>query len=115
MVARRTVWDLLPQRARRSAWAPPLRPAGPAHRPRSCRCASWTRRPRRGGERRFTTVSHWNKLLKGALVRHVLATGADEPDALAAFEHPEGYRYDPSLTEEAERRGSIVSMVRPAR
>ena len=59
-------------------------------------------------------MNHWNKLLKGALVRHVLATGADEPHALAAFTHPEGYRYDPSLTEVTKGR-TIVSMVRPVR
>jgi hypothetical protein len=72
-------------------------------------------RPRsRGAERSFTTVNHWNKLLKGAVVRHVLATGADEPDALAAFTHPEGYVYDRSLTDETSGR-TVVSMVRPPR
>ena len=61
----------------------------------------------------ISSVSHWNKLLKGALVRHILATGADEPEALAAFAHPQGYRYDPSLTEQAKDR-TVVSMVRPS-
>ncbi len=44
-------------------------------------------------------MSHWNKLLKGALVRHLAATGLDEVDGLAAFAHPLGYAYQPSLTE----------------
>ena len=63
-------------------------------------------------ERSFTTVNHWNKLLKGALVRYILETGADDPKALAKFRHPEGYRYDRSLTETTPA-GTVVSMVRP--
>jgi cytoplasmic iron level regulating protein YaaA (DUF328/UPF0246 family) len=66
------------------------------------------------GERTFTTVNHWNKLLKGALVRFILETGADDPKALAKFRHPEGYRYDRSLTETSPA-GTVVSMVRPVR
>jgi cytoplasmic iron level regulating protein YaaA (DUF328/UPF0246 family) len=115
MVGGRVVWDLLPNE-HEAAWAPPepgtAAPGAPTHvlsvrfldeRPRS-----------RGAERSFTTVNHWNKLLKGAVVRHVLATGADEPDALAAFTHPEGYVYDRSLTDETSGR-TVVSMVRPPR
>jgi hypothetical protein len=59
-------------------------------------------------------VNHWNKLLKGALVRFVLATGADEPDALSKFRHPEGYRYDRRLTATADGT-TTISMVRPVR
>lgn len=66
------------------------------------------------GERSFTTVNHWNKLLKGALVRFILETGADDPKALTKFKHPEGYRYDRTLTETFPT-GTVVSMVRPAR
>ncbi len=44
------------------------------------------------------TVSHWNKLLKGSLVRWLATTGATDVEALADFEHPQGYRYDPSAT-----------------
>jgi cytoplasmic iron level regulating protein YaaA (DUF328/UPF0246 family) len=68
----------------------------------------------KGQPRSFTTVNHWNKLLKGALVRFILETGADEPDALADFAHPEGYVYDTSLTEVTNGR-TIVAMVRPPR
>lgn len=112
VVAGRTVWDLLPNE-HRAAWAP-LEP-GERGAPRGILSVRFLDETTdRRGERRFTTVSHWNKLLKGALVRHVLATGADEPDALVRFEHPEGYVYDPSLTTEA---GGVVSvcLVRPAR
>ncbi len=114
-VGGRVVWDLLPNE-HEAAWAPPApgtaAPGAPAH---VLSVRFLDERPRaKGAERSFTTVNHWNKLLKGAVVRHVLATGADEPAALAAFTHPEGYDYDPSLTEEAGGR-TLVSMVRPPR
>lgn len=41
------------------------------------------------------TVSHWNKLLKGSIVRWLAETGATDPADLAGFEHPQGYRFDP--------------------
>lgn len=44
------------------------------------------------------TVSHWNKLLKGSLVRWIVTTGLTDVDALVEFEHPQGYRYDPAAT-----------------
>jgi uncharacterized protein len=115
LVEGRVVWNLLPLE-HDAAWAPPevgsTEPGAPAA-VLTVRFLDETT-GRKGAARSFTTVNHWNKLLKGALVRHVLATGADEPDALAAFEHPEGYGYDPSLTEQTKDR-TIVSMVRPAR
>jgi cytoplasmic iron level regulating protein YaaA (DUF328/UPF0246 family) len=40
------------------------------------------------------TVSHWNKLLKGSLVRWLLTEQPGEPEALGAFRHPLGYRLD---------------------
>jgi len=39
-------------------------------------------------------VSHWNKLLKGSLVRWLLAEQPAGPEALAGFRHPLGYRFD---------------------
>lgn len=111
----RVVWNLLPIE-HDAAWAPPEAGSAEPGAPSgvlSVRFLDETT-ARRGPARTFTTVNHWNKLLKGALVRHVLATGADEPDALATFEHPEGYAYDASLTEQAKGR-TIVSMVRPSR
>ncbi len=112
MVAGRVVWDLLPNE-HRAAWAPP-----PAGSERGAPAAIIAVRfldedPTRHGERQFTAVSHWNKLLKGALVRYVLGTQLREPDGLANFTHPRGYRYDPSLT--AERGGRVeLAMVRAA-
>jgi cytoplasmic iron level regulating protein YaaA (DUF328/UPF0246 family) len=115
LVDRRVVWNLLPIE-HDAAWDPPesgSAESGAPARVLTVRFLDETA-TRKGAPRTFTTVNHWNKLLKGALVRHVVATGADEPDSLVAFEHPEGYRYDPSLTEEAKGR-TIISMVRPAR
>jgi hypothetical protein len=40
------------------------------------------------------TVSHWNKLLKGSLVRWLLVARPTGPEALVGFEHPLGYRFD---------------------
>lgn len=45
------------------------------------------------------TVSHWNKLLKGSIVRWLVETGEREPRALADFEHPQGYRLDPDRSD----------------
>jgi hypothetical protein len=66
----------------------------------------------RSGTRQLIAVSHWNKLLKGALVRHLLATGLDDPAGLTAFEHPLGYRYRPDLTTSSEGV-TAVSLVAP--
>jgi uncharacterized protein len=55
-------------------------------------------------------VSHWNKLLKGALVRHIVATQLTGPEGLTAFRHPQGYRYRPDLTVEEGGR-VFVSLV----
>jgi uncharacterized protein len=99
----RVVWDLLPQE-HEAAW-----PVSDA--PRQRIRVRFLDEHGSGKERTLTTVSHWNKLLKGALVRHVVSTQLDEPAGLAEFRHPQGYRYRPDLTAvEAER--VVVSMVR---
>jgi cytoplasmic iron level regulating protein YaaA (DUF328/UPF0246 family) len=53
------------------------------------------------------TVSHWNKLLKGSLVRWLVTTGTTDVEALVDFDHPQGFRYDPSAT---VRDGRLVSL-----
>jgi uncharacterized protein len=45
------------------------------------------------------TVSHWNKLLKGSMVRWILTEGPADPEELRGFEHPLGYRFDPSASD----------------
>ena len=44
------------------------------------------------------TVSHWNKLLKGSLVRWLVGRSTTTVDDLATFDHPLGYRFDPTAT-----------------
>jgi cytoplasmic iron level regulating protein YaaA (DUF328/UPF0246 family) len=93
-----TVWDLLP-----NEHAAALSAGGPAGGSDGDSAAHrivvrFLDDVERDGERRLVTVSHWNKLLKGALVRHLVTTGADDHASLAAFTHPQGYAYRPELT-----------------
>lgn len=104
IVERRTVWDLLPQE-HRAAWP---HSDAPARRVR----AVFLNEERSGRTARFTTVSHWNKLLKGSLVRYIVAHQATTLDALARFCHPGGYEYRPEMTEE-DRGITTVAFVRP--
>ena len=85
-----TVWDLLPNE-HAAAWS-----GGRAAARRIV--VRFLDDVERDGRRRLVTVSHWNKLLKGALVRHLVDTGADDTSGLAAFSHPQGYTYRPELT-----------------
>lgn len=85
----RVVWNLLPNE-HDAAW----NPAEVPHRRRySVRFLE--RRP----DGSLVAVSHWNKFLKGALVRFLLEHPHAEVDELAAWEHPSGYRLDRELTE----------------
>jgi hypothetical protein len=84
----RTLWNLLPNE-HAAAWDPP---AG---------LAQITVRflePRADGS--LSAVSHWNKYLKGALVRYLLANPTAGPVDLKAWKHPSGFRLDPKLTEQ---------------
>lgn len=54
------------------------------------------------------TVSHWNKLLKGSLVRWLVGRAATTVDDLAGFDHPQGYRYDPAATDDAADRTAVT-------
>ncbi len=107
MLEGRVLWNLLPKE-HDNAWTCPTELTTRTMSVKFLDEAARTKRQPRS----FTTVNHWNKLLKGALVRFILETGADEPDALAGFAHPEGYVYDPSLTEVIDGR-TIIAMVRP--
>ena len=57
-------------------------------------CAPQRRVTFRFLDREGRTVSHWNKLLKGSLVRWLLTEQPAGPEALPAFDHPLGYRFD---------------------
>lgn len=102
-IGRRVVWDLLPGE-HRAAWSPTTEELARTIRVRFLDDVE------RNGSRSLVTVSHWNKLLKGSLVRFLLETGLDDPAGLVRFSHPQGYRYEPDLTV-ADGRGTDVSFV----
>lgn len=80
----RVVWDLLPNE-HAAAWSP-----GDV--------ALRRRVTVRFLDANGRTVSHWNKLLKGALVRHLLTERPAGPEELVAWQHPSGYRVDVSAS-----------------
>ncbi len=59
-------------------------------------------------DRNGRTVSHWNKLLKGSIVRWLAETGESDPEALATFEHPQGYRLDQRASVSDDRQSNLV-------
>ena len=97
--ARRAIWNLLPKE-HAAAWAPPPE------------LEQWTVRfLDRKGDGSLTTVSHDNKSLKGALIRHLAAHPDTTPRDLAGWKHPAGYRYAAKATE--TRVGvTVVSLIR---
>jgi len=50
-------------------------------------------------DRNGRTVSHWNKLLKGSIVRWLVEGGFPDPADLADLDHPQGYRFDPTASD----------------
>jgi hypothetical protein len=87
LTAGRVVWDLLPiEHSKMTSWSE----GGPD--------APEQRITVRFVDADDVTVSHWNKLLKGALVRWVLTAGPTSARDLAGFEHPLGYRLDPAAS-----------------
>ena len=92
----RVVWNLLPNE-HDAAWRPAEVPF------RELRTVRFLERRPDGS---LVAVSHWNKLLKGALVRFLLDEPDAGPDRLAEWEHPLGYRLDPAMT--ARSGGSTV-------
>lgn len=83
-LAGRLVWDLLPGE-HAAAWRPAEVPMARRVTVRFV-----------GPDGR--TVSHWNKLLKGALVRHLLTERPAGPEDLAGWDHPSGYAVDASAS-----------------
>jgi cytoplasmic iron level regulating protein YaaA (DUF328/UPF0246 family) len=77
----RVVWDLLPNEHEAAMdWAS---------------CAPARRVTVRFLDAEGRTIGHWNKLLKGSLVRWLLTEQPAGPEALGSFRHPLGYRFDP--------------------
>ncbi|MGZ4148649.1 MAG: YaaA family protein [Actinomycetota bacterium] len=99
LAAGRRVWNLLPNE-HGAAWRPPAT------------LPQWSVRfLDRGPDGSLAAVSHQNKTLKGTLVRHLTAHPSAGPGALAAWDHPAGYRLEPDLTEEREGT-TLLSFVR---
>lgn len=88
------VWDLLPGE-HSAAWDP-------------ARVNTHRRTTVRFLDAQGRTVSHWNKLLKGALVRHILTERLAEPEGLSDFTHPAGYRFDPESSRLEGPRPQVV-------
>ena len=105
----RTVWNLLPNE-HDSAWSGAAAAAAVVS-------VRFLDEVGTGSHTKLIVVSHWNKLLKGALVRHVLAHQLADVDGLADFEHPEGYSYRPDLTvaSTTDRGGNQIAVSLVAR
>jgi uncharacterized protein len=88
------VWDLLPNE-HAAAWSPEV-------------VAVRRRITVRFADANGAAVAHWNKLLKGALVRHVLDHAITDPHDLDGWEHPSGYRLDPKLSDLTEPVATVV-------
>jgi cytoplasmic iron level regulating protein YaaA (DUF328/UPF0246 family) len=98
------VWDLLPNE-HSAAW-------DPAAVPHETRFTA--RFLERSADGQIKTVTHLSKLLKGALVRHLVdnaaAAGSAESalELVAGFSHPEGYEFRPELTLEVDGATELV-------
>jgi uncharacterized protein len=97
--AGRTVWNLLPNE-HAAAWDAP---------PGLAQITVRFLEPRRDGS--LSAVSHWNKYLKGALVRYLLANPGAGPAELSSWRHPSGFRLDPKLTERSDDL-TVLSLVK---
>ena len=91
----RQLWNLLPIE-HNAAWTHPPEL-------RQITVKFFERRP----DGSLVAVSHWNKFLKGALLRHLLEHPETTPRSLEQWEHPSGYRLDPLLT---QVRGPVTEL-----
>jgi len=91
-----TVWNLLPNE-HDAVWRPP---AGFAQ--------YRVKFLERKADGSLVAVAHWNKLLKGALVRWLLAHPGAGPDDLGEWDHPLGYRLDRDRTESGPSGTTLV-------
>ncbi len=98
-VAGAVVWDLLPgEHAAALSW--------PALDPRRHITVRFL-------DRQGATVSHWNKLLKGSVVRWLVESGETDPAALADLDHPQGYRFDAEASDLGRCRAQVVLREQP--
>ena len=93
----RAIWNLLPTE-HDAAWAPD-------------REQFVVRFLDRSADGSLVAVSHDNKSLKGAFVRHLLAHPGARPADLAGWKHPAGYRYS-ARASARDGATTVVAMVR---
>ena len=104
ITAGRVVWDLLP-REHLAAWD---------HSKIAVRNRFTVKFLEANADGQLRTVNHWSKLLKGALIRHLVSNpeqaGSTEliSELLANFSHPEGYEYRPDISYEIDGATEIV-------
>jgi uncharacterized protein len=96
----KVVWDFLPDQHRR-LWDGTGEMVG-RHQ------VKFVKRVIRSGVAEYKTISHHSKALKGALVRHLLATNATNPEDLQDFIHPDGYVFHRELSVISDRDSTLV-------
>lgn len=97
----RIVWNLLPREhdaALAHAW-------GPGYGPVEHYSVSFLQ-PNTRGE--LVAVSHWNKFLKGALVRHLVEHPSATPADLVEWRHPSGFLLDEKRSRAGDRGTALV-------
>ena len=100
----RVVWDLLPKE-HMAAWEPSKI---------EIRNRFTVKFLEANADGQLRTVNHWSKLLKGALIRHLVsnpeAAGSTDllTELLANFSHPAGYEYRPDISNEIDGATEIV-------
>lgn len=98
------IWDLLPNE-HSAAWDPSKVPHESRFTVKFVERAA-------GGQ--LKTITHLSKLLKGALVRHLVSNSTEAGSAgsalelVAGFSHPEGYEFRSELTSEVDGATEIV-------
>lgn len=96
----KVVWNLLPEQHQRMTEFPG--DVAAVHE------VKFVKRVVRSGVAEWKTISHHSKILKGALVRYMLSKDPMKPKDLRDFTHPDGYKYEPSLSVESRTASQIV-------
>lgn len=102
-VSDKVIWDLLPGE-HGAAWAPSKL---------SYKARFTAKFLERRADGQLKTITHLSKLLKGALVRHLVCNPAADSresalELLTGFSHPEGYEFRPELTSELDGATELV-------
>ena len=98
------IWDLLPNE-HSAAW----NPSAVDYKKRFT--VKFVQRSDKG---QFKVVSHWSKLLKGALIRHLVSNGEAAGstkyaiELVAGFSHPEGYEFSAEMTSSTDNVTSVI-------